>query len=291
MKQLKFSLGGRPVNNDDFVVLQRELTDAVQAQFLGKGPFILSGCQVSGPASGATITAGIVCLNGQLLRFAGQSSVVLPAQFQAGAEFFDPDQYRPYQTGGSLPCMREIPAVLVASDPGYTGGEFLTLDTWGGLRWSDVVRASVRYLGETQPLGTLGFVANDYDATGLGLPGSPAWGWALANGENDTDDMRGLSIVGQNSSRGYVAALGTILTTNSIGDIGGKEKATLSQANLPSRVGQPDVATYVGNGVGGNLNPGGSNGWQGQPLAGGNSEAFDIRSPWIALPFRQWVGY
>lgn len=80
-------------------------------QFLNKGAFIVSGCYVSWSSTGATITAGIVLVDGQLLRFAGQSNVSLPPQLQAGKVVLsDP---RPYQTGGTKNRMREVCLDLV----------------------------------------------------------------------------------------------------------------------------------------------------------------------------------
>lgn len=292
MKQVVVNTGGRPFNYDDLLVLQQEMTDAVQAQFLGKGPFILSGCQVSGTGPTYNVAAGIVCLDGQLLRFVGAGAVTLPAQFQAGAAMFsDP---RPYQTGGTKNCMREVPAVLVATDP-YTAGQFLPLDTWGGKRWDDVVRASVRSLTEVQQLANLstadyqsGFTATD----GLGLPGTEAWGWALCNGRNGTADLRGLFVLAHNPDRGNDGR-GNNLTVSNIGDGGGKETVTLSVANLPPRPSDAaDVHTYIGGTQGGNLTASGTGGWGSRPPQGyGSGQALDARPPYYVLAFRQWVGY
>ena len=279
MKQVQVDTGGRPFNNDDLLTLQQELTDATQAQFLGKGPFVLAGCQVSGTGAAVNVAAGIVCLDGQLLRFAGAGAVTLPMQFQAGAAVgSDP---RPYQTGGTKSCMREVPAVLVAADPAYTLGEFLPLATWGAKRWNDVVRASVRTPSETQTLGTRGYDPSHYDATGLGLPGIEAWGWALANGQNDTDDLQARTTAGMSSFASEYFA----------GVAGGATSVALTLANLPANpAGTPNVATFTSNGSG-NLTPSGSNGWAGAPPQAGIGQALDTRSPYMALPVRQWVGY
>lgn len=284
--------GGRPFNNDDLVMLQAEAAAAAQAPFLGKGPFILSGCSVTGTSPTANVSAGIVFLDGQLLRFAGQSGVTLPAQFQAGAVVFsDP---RPYQTGGTKDCVREVPAVLVASNPAYTAGEFLPLDTWGGKRWEHVQRASVRSLSEVQQIANLnaahyqsGFTATD----GLGLPGTEAWGWALCNGLNGTADLRGMFVLGYNPNRGNDGR-GNNITANSIGDVGGKESITLVEANLPPNpAGTGNVATFVGGNQGNNLTNQGTNGWVGQQPRAGTSAPIDARPPHIVLGMRQWVGY
>lgn len=279
MKQVIADTGGRPFANDDFLTLQAELTAAVQAQFLGKGPFILSGCQVSGAGPSYNVSAGIVCLDGQLLRFTGAGAVTLPMQLQAGAAVLsDP---RPYQTGGTKNCMREVPAVLVASDPAYTAGEFLALDTWGGKRWDDVQRATVRYVGEIQPLGSAGYVSTEYDTDGIGKPGTPAWGWALLDGQGGRADARTRVIAGASDANVEYA----------LGATGGNASVTLRTANLPPNpAGTADVFTYTGNGAY-NIASSSPNHWEGRQPPAGIGEAFDNRPPFIALPYRQWVGY
>ena len=174
MKKIKAETGGRPFNNDDITTLQHELSDAAQAHLLGQGAFIVSGCQVTGTGPAYTVAAGILCLDGQLLRFAGAGAVALPAQFQAGANAgSDP---RPYQTGGTKNCMEERPAVLGADNPAFSG-EFVRLTGRGGLTWAHVQEARFRRVGEVQYRTQL--TSADYDATGLGVPYGPAWGWGL----------------------------------------------------------------------------------------------------------------
>ncbi len=287
MKQVQAELGGRPFANDDLETLQQELTDAVQAQFLGKGPFILAGCVVSGPATAAIITAGIVCLDGQLLRFAGASGVALPAQLQAGAVVLsDP---RPYQTGGTKYCMREVPAELVASNPAYTGGEFLPLDVWGGKTWAHVHRASVRVPKE------VGWVAaynpNDYDAAGVGKPGSEAWGWALVDGQSGRVDLLGRTAVAFDPTRPDY---------DTIGKQGGTPEVTLSLAEMPRHdhtggVSQARFAyldghvTLDSNTDDSATEPNLSRVATIQPQGGG--QAHENRMPFTTLLARVWVGY
>lgn len=285
MKQAFAEPGGRPFANDDFLTIQAEITAAVQAQFLGKGPFVLSGCQVTGAGPNYNVAAGIVCLDGQLLRFAGAGAVPLPAQFQAGAAVLsDP---RPYQTGGTKNCMREVPALLVASDPTYAGGEFLPLDAWGSKRWDDVQRAQQWEEGDVKPSANL--VAADYDSTGLGKPGTPAWGWGLCNGQGGRADLRGMFIVGHNPDRAG-------FSNTSIGDTGGEEEHTLTIAQLPSfKPVMPRVASPGGNNNGSVLLKGGDPGngsllrWEGEPIGG--NQPHENRPPFYVLAMRQWVGY
>ena len=174
---------------------------------------------MSGPATGATITPGIVCLDGQLLRYYGQSNAQLPAQLQASPYVLsDP---RTYQTGGTKNCQQERPAVLVANNPAYTGGEFLVLDTWGGKTWDHVQRALVRVPSE------VGWVAaatlTNYDSTGVGLPGTEAWGWALVDGQGGRVDLTG--------GRVAVALDPSRPDYDTIGKQGGAEAVALTAAN------------------------------------------------------------
>ena len=69
----------------------------------------------------------IVCIDGQLLRFAGAGTIILPMQLQAEAAAAS--NPRPYQTGSAKNCMREGLVVLIANDPTYTGRKFPALDT------------------------------------------------------------------------------------------------------------------------------------------------------------------
>ena len=167
------------------------------------------------------------------------------------------------------------------ADPTYTAGEFLPLSAAGVKRWNDVLRANGRTLFETQTLGTRGYTPAHYDATGLGLVGTEAWGWALANGQNLTDNLQTLSVAGMSAfSSEYFP-----------GVTGGVTAVTLTLANLPANPpGTHDVATYTGTGPS-NLGQGGANGWTGAPPQAGIGQAIDARPPYMALAMRQWVGY
>jgi hypothetical protein len=295
MQEIKAENGGRPFVNDDILLLQRELTAAVQAQFLGRGAFILSGCRVSGPATGATITPGIVCLDGQLLRYYGQSNAQLPAQLQASPWVLsDP---RPYQTGGTKNCQQEKPAVLVASNPAYTGGEFLVLDTWGGKTWDHVQRALVRVPSE------VGWVAaatlGNYDPAGVGLPGTEAWGWALLNGQSSRLSLSGRVAVGLDPSRPDYDTIGKQAGAESVGltadnngphnhapagafdfnqllrkaDYGKNTTASDPDGNGNGNGGEPDVVNSA-------------------PIqTSGSGTPHENRMPFTTLLARVWVGY
>ena len=83
--------------------------------------------------------------------------------------------------------MREVPAVLVASNPTYSFGEFLPIDTWGGKTWGHIVASQGRAVGDIQ--WSANQSANDYDTLGVGKPGTPGWGWALCDGQSSRPDM------------------------------------------------------------------------------------------------------
>ncbi len=289
MKKLEFDRGGRPVNNEDFQTLQNELSEAIFAPFAGRGAFIVSGCQVSAaPGNTWNVAAGLVVLDGEMRRFRGAASVALPAQFQLGA--FDFVDARPYQTGGTKPCIRERPALLVAPNPAYAAGEFLLLDTWGGLRLRDLERAAARSLGEVQQLAAL--VTVEYDTTGRGRPGTAAWGWALANGQNGTADLRGMFLLGHNPDRGNDGRGGN-LTANAVGGGGGAETHRLSLAEMP-RHSHTYTDRYT---IERDAIDAGSNSRRDQDttetkttsIAGGDL-AHNNMPPYYVLAMRQWVG-
>ncbi|GAA4349754.1 hypothetical protein GCM10023185_06710 [Hymenobacter saemangeumensis] len=295
MIQLEFATGGRPLTNDDLQALQDEQRIAASASFQGRGPFIVSGCQVSGPNGGPySVSAGIVFLDGEFVRFYGASNVSLPAQFQRGALVVLDD--RPYESGNTLPCLQERAAELAAPNPAYGGGEFLALNTWGGKRWDDVVRGMARSLGEVQQLAAPGYVAANYDATGLGKPGTEAWGWGLCNGQNGRADLRGMFVAGLDPARADYDA---------VGDTGGFETVPLVIGELPphrhrmtpykvTREGESGSNNYSilvsgNNGASNNLaHPNAGNDNFTEDTGGG--QPHENRPPFYVLAFRQWIG-
>ncbi|GAA4354201.1 hypothetical protein GCM10023185_15670 [Hymenobacter saemangeumensis] len=289
MKQLLFANNGRARANDDLQVLQQELTDAVQAQFLGKGGFIVTGCQVSGPVGAHTVTAGIVCLDGQLMRFSGQSNVVLPAQLQATAAV-DSD-LRPYADGTSRNCMREVQATLVADNPGYSGGEFIRITSAGGLRWENVLRNITRSPDEIQEVGR--YVPAHYDGTGRGLAGTEAYGWALCNGQNGTLILNGRFTAGFDPNQADFDA---------VGDAGGNNSLTLLASQIPPH--KHRMTNYKTDSAGSDWRfiAGSNNGaannsnhpdreTENFTQDSGGGQAFDNRPAFCTVLKRQWVGY
>lgn len=87
---------------------------------------------------------------------------------------------------------------------------------------------NIHPIGQLQALAAAAFNAADYEQSGttegLGRAGTPAENWAICNGKNGTLDMGGNFAVGW--------AKGS-LDYGSVGQTGGKDKVTLSTAELP----------------------------------------------------------
>lgn len=285
MKSLEFDLGGRPLANDDLVTLQSETTASVAALYTGRGAFIVSGCTVTGSGPAYNVTAGLVFLDGQLLRFYGAGAVTLPAQLQRGG--FDLLDQRTYQVGGTKTCIREAVVVLAAADPAYTGGEFIPFDTWGGLRWDHVVRASVRYLGEIAPLASAGYVAGDYDTDGRGLPGTKAFGWHLCNGIGTTDNLNGRVLLGFDPSR---------IEYDTVGKQGGEETHMLTLFEMPTHDhAAPSSATDTNNTGNGRsyqkVDEDQTSDRARRTGQTGGGQSHNNMQPFSTALMRQWVGY
>lgn len=108
---------------------------------------------------------------------------------------------------------------LDATDtPGYLEAK-LTSDQDGTLE----NESGVLKLRGFVPIGFKGFYSgtNKFDVTGKGLVNTDAYGWAICNGNNGTEDCRGL----------FVQATGTLLEA---GTTGGSNAATVTSANISS---------------------------------------------------------
>ena len=292
MNLLQLETGGRPVANDDFSTLQTNIPLlGLPALLYGLAPCVVSGGRVSGNGPAYNVGAGMVWDGTQLLDFPGAGAVTLPLMFQAGGVTVVNE--RPYQTGGTKTCITGQRMALV---PVVAGAPNLVLDTWGCLQYADLVRASVRYVGETLPVGSLGYSGSDYNTTGLGKPGTPAWGWALANGQNGTDDLRGLVVLGHNPDRS-TDGQGYNISLTAVGQVGGEEQHTLLASELPAHShgindgfmkqhSRPSTVTGA-SGSGDGASPASGN----TQLSTGGGQAHNNMAPFIALPYRQGVGY
>ena len=279
LQDLQAEVGGRPVANDDFLVLQdRDAVLGLPALLYGLVPCVVSGCRVSMTGSQYNVGAGMVWDGIQLLPFSGRSNVVLPAMFAPGAVVVVDE--RAYQTGGTKTTIKEQSMDLV---PVVAGAGNLVMDTWGCLRWNDVVRASVRNLNEVQSVASI--TVADYDATGLGKPGTEAWGWGLCNGQGNRADLRGQFVAGLDPTRADY---------DTVGKQGGEERHTLTVAEMPAhRHGYSDRYTVEENTVdaGSNRRRNQDRTENKQTDSTGGDQGHENRPPFYVLTMRQWVGY
>ncbi len=296
MNSLQLDTGGRPVANDDFQTLQdRDALLGLPALLSGLAPCVVSGCRLSQTGSQYNVGAGMVWDGSQLLDFSGRSNVALPMMFAPGAVVVVDE--RAYQTGGTKTAIKGQRMDLI---PVVAGAPNLVIDTWGALTFWHLVRAGAYDLGDIKQSANLN-TAN-YDATGLGMPGSAAWGWAVCNGQNTTADLRGMFILSYNPDRGNDGH-GNNLSMNAVGEGGGEETHPLSLLEMPSHA---HTATVDGPGNDPSANyavfgalQNGKGGSQRQRTASTNStggvngsaQAHNNMPPFYVLAMLQWVGY
>lgn len=151
MRKLHLQNGGRPRSLDDLQVLTDHITKGTEAQFKGRGAFIVQGCEVVG----SSINAGIVFIDGNLIEFAGADGVTFPTYMKADAEVFDVPQQ--YEDGVTKTTQRVITASLSASAPG--SGEYITFAATGGRTYFDAISDKVVTTYGTQTInGVKSFV-------------------------------------------------------------------------------------------------------------------------------------
>lgn len=153
----------------------------------------------------------------------------------------------------------------------------------GGLTLQHVLRAVQWEVGDVK-WGQL--VAANYDATGLGLPGTVAWGWGLCNGQNKTVDLRGRFVAGYDPDR---ADYGTVGTT------GGEERHTLTVPEMPSHAHDANFRITDSGAdfpfVAARNSAAGANGNEIITQSAGGGQTHENRPPFYVLAARQWVGY
>lgn len=99
----------------------------------------------------------------------------------------------------------------------------------------------LKFIGQN-PIGTYlwgNYNLSSFDSTGLGLESAGMCGWALANGNNNTWDMRGLGPSGATNIPGptllpLVQANGDTSLTTNVGETRGQYKITLLPSQLPN---------------------------------------------------------
>lgn len=74
MKRINTQIGGRPIKNDDLVILEQPLNIIEQTYQAANYPdFIVSGCEITGTGP-FDIAAGLIYVNGKIRTFAGATS-------------------------------------------------------------------------------------------------------------------------------------------------------------------------------------------------------------------------
>jgi hypothetical protein len=277
MQKTLFALGGRPFNNDDLETIQAEAAASVQAVLAGLGlDCVVSGCSVSGLPGAYSVTPGFVYVGGELLRFLGATGVSLPARLAPGTVTVV--QERAYQTGETKACITEQ---FVELGPA-AGGAGLLLYPTGALTLGHALRNQVHELGDIK-WGQL--VTADFDDTGLGRPGSRAWGWGLCNGQGKRPDLRGRFLAGLDPDNPAHAKVGTT---------GGAAEVRLTVAEMPAHGHKVKLkVTDSGADVPFTAARQSSNNAKGEYVTteeAGGSEAHENLPPYYTLAAKMWVG-
>jgi hypothetical protein len=266
MQETVYFDGGRPLYDDDLKTIQAEAQTAATAVLAGLGyDCIVTGCA----AGGTTIGAGLVYISGQLLRFLGASSVTFPCSLVASNVAVVQDD-RDYEDGINHPAIQEVFAVV---QPGVASG--VPVHARGGLTLQHVLRGAQWEVGDRK-FGHI--VVADYDATtGVGVPGSPAWGWGV------DPLLIGRVAVGQDVNNPAFAA---------IGQQGGEEKHTLTIPEMPAHSHTTNAnqrtATiqYDRGSTGGSPQPGSAT-----VDSTGGSQGHNNLQPYTVLAGKIWLGF
>ena len=284
MHKLQFDNDGRELVNDDLEILQRETLAAALAVYQGASDFVVSGCRLTqaGNAGRVNVAGGLVYLGGELLRCNGASAVELPAALIAGPVTTVQD--RAYEDGSTRPGITQqlVQVVPLAAVP--AGAAYVRVYETGCLSWFHVRQMLERPIGEVQFLASV--PAGQYDATGLGKPGTAAWGWALVNGANGTANAAGR----------FPLIIGG---SYALGARGGEATHALTQAELPGYLLSSDAAkrTTSANDYSVTFDGGssGARAWQYSAgttsiSSGGSNMPHNNMPPWFGFAARQWVG-
>lgn len=144
MKRLHFETGGRPLFNNDLDIVQTEILTALEAEYSGKGAFIVNGCSTTS----SSISSGIVFIGGKIMRFEGASSVSFPIYLVKQEELLENETY---ETGGIKPTLKNIKAIVSTTVP--SGAEYITMTASGGRNYNDVLAGTFVRLQGTQTIG------------------------------------------------------------------------------------------------------------------------------------------
>jgi microcystin-dependent protein len=229
MREIFADDGGRPFFNEDLLLLQSELTESIAAQVRAFGnAMVVIGCELS-PAvtpGNFNIAAGLVYLDGRFQRVEPVADVTLPVYVISSGVV---DVSRTYKTGAVKVAVKEYKAEIVTDEPG--AGEYVTINAVQDQYYKSILRNSIMPVGSI--LMTDSVVSFD-TATGLG---SGAWlGWALCDGQNATPNMKGRFVVGfdKDSANLPTNMAGLVRNYGAVGNTGGGDTVTLTQAQLPN---------------------------------------------------------
>jgi microcystin-dependent protein len=207
MKELKIETGGRPYRNDDFALMQAETLAAFQlslADYVAtvggrQVGCILSGCQLTG----GNLSAGLVYLNGRLLRVAATPGVNISGCLVMEAVESDP---RLYRNGVTKNCVADYRAVYAAAEPVDVNVHRIPMTAMRRLSDLQAFRPGVVHLW-------------------AGNPSTLPHGVQLCDGTNGTPNLRGRFIVGFDAGDADY---------NAVGKLGGAKQVTLTAAQMPS---------------------------------------------------------
>jgi hypothetical protein len=143
MKRLHSEAGGRPIFNNDLDTVQGEVLEALESTFKGSGAFIVNGCTVSS----TNINAGIVFIDGKIMRFEGATVAAFPVYLKTTEEL---QENEAYETGGIKPTIKNIKAVVSTTVP--TSVEYITITSSGGRAYYDVLGAEFLRLKGSQTI-------------------------------------------------------------------------------------------------------------------------------------------
>jgi len=196
------------------------LVEAALAALLGPLA-IISGCVVSG----STVSAGVVAINGAIMPFTGgtlgTNVIVVPTPTDLT-----------YFSGSTLPG--KITQVAAFGDDGVhfnAWADFVSVtpegviaDVAANTAAITVIQDTYWQTGDVKEIDvTEGYIAANFDGTGLGL--NSRAGWAICNGNNGTVNRLGKVPVQRSPGDTPFAAMG---------DTGGEETHLLTIAEMPS---------------------------------------------------------
>lgn len=217
---------------------QKALANAFDDYIAVTDSFYVQGGELTSVPSGTgtqhTITPGVVCLAGEFMPLDGghvlqaASQVVFLSIVDTGIDVYPV----PNMDGQVDHVMRDRKAVMQVGVAYPVGSFSLALQRKGDI---DMLRLRGRVVPKGSILPYFGSMTN-FDATGLGLAGTPSEGWAVCNGLNGTIDMRGLVPIGATnvpSSGAGAPYEGVAPGAVNAGDPIGADHVVIAANNLP----------------------------------------------------------